>query len=443
MAQIFEKYKPDLFEFLTMPTISAQSQYSKDMTKACKWLSEKLTQLSFQTKIMPTGGQPLVYAENLQAGKDKPTIIIYGHYDVQAPDPLEEWVSNPFEPVVRNGNMYGRGTADDKGQLYTWIAALSEIGKLPVNIKFLIEGEEEVGSSNLDNFIKKNKKMLKADICVISDSHNLSRKQPLIAYGLRGLVYVELNIKTLSKDVHSGSYGGNVLNPVNELIKIISKLKNDKHEITIPGFYQNVRKLSKVESTNLKKFPFTAANVIEETGALEVVGEKKYSVQERVGVRPTLDVNGIWGGYQQEGAKTIIPAKAGAKISMRLVPNQSSEEILKKLQTYIKKITPKGVKLELTMLSDGEPILMDIKSKYFEAAKDAYKAVFGQKPLFALEGGSIPVTATFKNLLNMDSVLMGYGLPDDGLHSPNEKLAVSMFEKGVKTNIKFISLLAS
>jgi acetylornithine deacetylase/succinyl-diaminopimelate desuccinylase-like protein len=439
------KHLKELFELLSIPSVSAQSKHKKDIKKASVWLKKKLVSLGFKADILPTDGHPVVFAENLTAGKNKPTLLIYGHYDVQDPEPLDEWTSDPFKPEVRSGNIYARGATDDKGQLFTWLAAIDEIvskkGKLPVNIKFLIEGEEEVGSKNLDEFVNQNKSLLVADICVISDTRSLSENQPLITYGLRGITYFEIIIKTLEKDVHSGTYGGNVLNPANVLAQIISKLKNEKHRVLIPDFYKNVRKLSKKEQKELKSFPFTEKEVKEETGAKVAVGVTNMSVQARVGAYPTLDVNGIWSGYQDEGIKTIIPAMAGAKISMRLVPNQTSDEIAKKFEKYVKSITPKGVEIEIKRLADGEPIIMERDSKFFKAAEKSYKKVFGKKPLYNLEGGSIPVTATFMSILGIDSLLMGYGLPDDGAHGPNEKLSISMFEKGIRTNIEFLKSL--
>ncbi len=439
-----QKYLTELFELLSIPTISAQPKHVPDMERACKWLRAKFEDLKFTADILPTNGHPVVYAEYLKV-KDAPTVLVYGHYDVQSPDPLAEWSSEPFKPEIRSGNIYGRGTADDKGQLYTWIAAIEELlqkkGNLPVNMKFLLEGEEEIGSENLDAFIADNRPLLKADICVISDSHCLSETMPVICYGLRGLIYIEVHVTTLPKDVHSGIYGGNVLNPATVLSQMIAKLKDENHKILIPGFYNNVRKLSDSERKELKRYPFTEKEVIAESGAKVVAGEKEFTVQERAGARPTLDVNGIWGGYLEEGPKTIIPGSAHAKISMRLVPNQSSAEIFEKVSNYLKEITPHGVEVEIVSLSGGEPILMDTSSRYYKAAEKAYTKIFGTKPIYELSGGSIPVTATLKNGLAMDSVLMGYGLPDDGLHSPNEKLSVAMFEKGIQTNIKFLENL--
>lgn len=438
-------HKKDLFEFLSIPSISAQKRHAKDMLKTAKWLQNRLKKLGFTAKVLPTDGHPVVYGENLGAGLGKPTILVYGHYDVQSPDPLDDWKTEPFKPVIKKGNIYARGTADDKGQLYTWIAAIDELlkkdKKLPINVKFLVEGEEEVGSANLDKFVIKNKKLLSSDVCVISDSHALSENQPVIPYGLRGLTYTEISIKTLDADVHSGIYGGNVLNPANVLAHIISQLKDTNHKILIPGFYDKVRKLSTGEKKDLDKYPFHEKEVKEETGAQAVAGEKGFSVHARAGARPTLDVNGIWGGYQDEGPKTIIPAEAGAKISMRLVPYQDSRDIFKKFESYVRKVAPKGIKLEVKHLTYGEPIIMNRDSIFFQAAGKALKKTFGKAPVYELSGGSIPVTATLKTLLNMDSVLMGYGLPDDNLHSPNEKLSVKMFEKGIKTNIEFLKSL--
>jgi acetylornithine deacetylase/succinyl-diaminopimelate desuccinylase-like protein len=435
----------ELFEFLSIPSISAQKEHAADIKKAANWLQKKLTSLSFKSQIMPTPGHPVVYAESLKAGKDKPTILVYGHYDVQSPDPLKEWVTKPFKPEIKSGNIYARGASDDKGQLFTWIAAINTLikqsGKIPVNVKFLIEGEEEVGSKNLDNFIEQNKSLLEADICVVSDTHCLSETQPMIDYGLRGIVYMEVRLKTLGKDAHSGLYGGNILNPINILAQVIAKLKNEKHKILIPGFYNNVRQLSQKERKGLAKSPLNEKVIMEESGAGVVTGEQEFNVPERAGARPTLDVNGIWGGYQDEGPKTIIPSEAGAKISMRLVPNQNSEDIAQKFEKYIRTITPKGVEVSTELLSTGEPILMNTNSHFFKTCEKAYKKIFGNKPIYALSGGSIPVTAVLKNTLDMDSILMGYGLPDDGLHSPNEKLSLNMFEKGIKTNIEFLKSL--
>jgi acetylornithine deacetylase/succinyl-diaminopimelate desuccinylase-like protein len=429
----------ELFEFLSIPSISAQKVHNKDMINAVRWLQSKLTDLGFEASILPTGGHPVLYAE-LITKKTPTTLLIYGHYDVQDAGNLNEWTTKPFCPEIRSGNVYARGAADDKGQLYTWLAALSELKneRLPLNIKFIIEGEEEVGSENLDRFVEQNKSLLSADVAAISDTHCLSETLPMIDYGLRGLVYCEIKVKTLGKDVHSGIYGGNVLNPANVLAQIIAKLKDEDHKILIPGFYDDVRKLAKDERERLKEAGLCEKTVIEETGAEVVAGEVGFIPVERAGARPTLDVNGIWSGYTGEGPKTIIPSAANAKISMRLVPNQASKDIYLKFENYLQSIVPRGVELDIRLLSTGEPILMDTSSKFFKAAENAYQKVFGNKPVYELSGGSIPVTAVFKSVLGIDSIMMGYGLPDDGLHGPNEKLSLSMFEKGVKTNIEFL-----
>jgi len=435
-----------LFELLRIPTISGQSEHAEDMMKACKWLKHAFEKIGFMSEILPTGGHPLVYAEHLHAGPDKPTVLIYGHYDVQSPDPLREWTTKPFDPEIRGSNIYARGVADDKGQLYTWIAAvgdwLEEHKRLPANIKFLIEGEEEVATHNLVEFIGENQSLLQADICFISDSHCLSEDQPLIDYGLRGIVYAEISVHTFPRDVHSGIYGGNVYNPLEVLAKILSQLKDERHLVTIPGFYDRVRELSREEALELAESPFNEEQIMRETGAKAVVGEVVYSPAARAGARPTLDVHGVWGGYSGEGAKTIIPAEAHAKVSMRLVPYQSADHIFQRFERYVLSLAPDGVDVDVHHLSSGEPILMDRDNKFFKKAELAYKKVFGKKPLYQLSGGSIPITATLKTLLNMDSVLMGYGLPDDGLHSPNEKMSVSMFKKGIETNKELLSLLA-
>ncbi len=440
-----EYYIKDLFKLLSIPSISAQKEHKVDILKAANWLQEKISSLGFKSEVLATKGHPVVYAELLSGPNthySQPTILIYGHYDVQSEDPLGEWSSEPFKPEIRSGNIYGRGVADDKGQLYTWIAALEELKvsgyKLKVNLKFLIEGEEELGSENLTDFINDNKSLLKADVCVISDSHCLSETQPLIEYGLRGLVYTEVMVAAFPKDIHSGLYGGNVINPIQVLSEMISKLKDENFHILIPEFYENVRKLDRNERQELAKVPFGEKQIIEETGAKVIWGERDYTINERAGARPTLEINGIWGGYQGEGPKTIIPGTATAKISMRIVPHQKPDEIFEKFNNYIKSITPAGVEVECKLLSTSEPVIVNTKSIFFQRANEAYLKTFGNKPIYSLSGGTIGIVADLKNTLNMDSILMGYGLPDDGLHSPNEKISLSMFEKGILTNIEFL-----
>lgn len=430
----------ELSSFLAIPSISGELSYRDDMEAAVNWLCGKLNSIGFRAERMETKFNPVVYAERMVDEK-KPTILIYGHYDVQSPEPLDKWESEPFKSEIRNGNLYARGVADDKGQVYCWIKGVEEalqLGEVGVNVKFLIEGGEEIGSAGLAEFVEENKDLLKADVCMISDSHSLSETQPLITYGLRGLAYMEVEVKTAEKDAHSGTYGGVIYNAIDVLTKMISALKDEKGKILIPGFYDKVRILSEEEKSELAKFPFGEAQIKEEIGALTVFGEEGFSIPVRAGARPTLDVNGIWGGYAGEGPKTVIPCVAGAKISMRLVPGQSAKEIEQKFKKYFKKIAPDGVEVKIKSISGAEAVLLEKESRFFEAAEVAFEKVFGNKPLYELAGGSIGVVADFKNILGIDSVMMGYGLPDDGLHSPNEKMSLTMIEKGIKTSKEFL-----
>lgn len=449
LKQNKDRQLKELMEFLTIPSISAQSKHKADIGAAANWLATHLKKIGMEhAKVIKTKGHPIVYADHLKA-KGKPaktTVLIYGHYDVQSSDPLDQWNSEPFKPTVRNGNLYGRGTADDKGQLFTHLKALEAFlaveGRLPVNVKFMFEGEEELGSAHLTDFVEKNKKMLSADICLISDSHMASPTQPLMEYGLRGIVYTQINLATMPRDAHSGTYGGNIPNPAIELANLITKFKDERtQKILIPGFYDDVRGLSIQERFDLRKSSITKKAIINETGVKRVMGETGFFEPERAGARPTLDINGMWSGYIDEGQKTIIPARASAKISMRLVPYQKSSDIAKKFTRYVKAMAPKYTDVDVEILSASEPILMQKDNKYFKVAEAALKEVFGSAPRYELQGGSIPVTATVKAVLGMDSVLMGFGLPDDGLHSPNEKLNLEMFYKGIECSVRFFQLL--
>lgn len=454
----YSQYVSELIDWLKIPSISGEIKYRQDLDRAALWLVGRLHKLGFEAQTMETDFLPVVFGE-LKATSDKeqvtkkskkaPTVLIYGHYDVQAPEPLDEWHSKPFEPKIKNGNLYARGVADDKGQFYTWVAAIDEILEgikkdkedFPVNIKILCEGAEEEGSRGLSEFIRQHKQLLAADVCVVSDTHCLSPSQPVITYGLKGLYYTQLEIQTLAQDAHSGIYGGNVLNAATVLSQVIAQLKAKDHRVLIPGFYDPVRKLSAKETKDLATYPWKAANIKAEVGATVVAGEKNYSVAARAGARPTIDINGIWSGYQGEGSKTIIPAQAAAKISMRLVPFQNPAQVHTQLSDYLDTIVPKGATYTLNQLTSSEPVLIDRSSNYFKLAEQAYKSVFGQKPVYELSGGSIGVVADFKHILGIDTLLMGYGLPDDGLHSPNEKMSLEMFEKGIQTNSRFLKLL--
>lgn len=440
-----EQYLKELFEFLSIPSVSAQSEHKKDIKRAAQFLQGKLSDLNFDAEIMQTAGHPVVYAENLSTGKNKPTVLIYGHYDVQDVGDLSEWTSNPFKPEIRSGNIYARGASDDKGNFYTWVAAIDELNKngakLPVNIKFLLEGEEEIASKNLHEFVSENKSLLEADFAAISDTDSLSEEQPLITFGLRGIVYYELRIKTLTKDVHSGTYGGNVLNPINILANIISKIKDDQHKILVPNTYDEVRELDAKTKKFINKLPLDEDIIVQETGANRTAGEQGFSVIERKGMRPSFDVNGIWGGYQGEGPKTIIPQSAGAKLSFRLVADQDAKEFAKGFEKYVEKIIPEGVEYEFIKMGADDPILMDLNNDFFKVAELACKKVFKSDPIYQIVGGSIPVTAIFKEILGLETLLLGYALPDDGHHSPNEKFSIAMFEKGIRTNIEFLKEL--
>ncbi len=435
----------ELTEFLRIPSISTLPQHRADIERAADWLVRHLTALGLRNvRAYPTERHPVVYGEWLGA-PCKPTVLIYGHYDVQPVDPLNEWKSSPFEPEVRDGYLYGRGSSDDKGQVFVHIKAieayLKSTRQLPLNVKFLIEGEEEIGSGSLNNFIPAHKELLHADVILISDSHILSPNQPSIVYGLRGLTYVELEVHGPDHDLHSGLYGGAVHNPLNALATIIAQLHDKRGRITIPGFYDRVRRINPKERREFARLPYDEQAFCREAGVPATWGEPDYSVIERLGLRPTLDVNGLWGGFAGAGAKTVIPAKAGAKISMRLVPGQDPHEIAKLFEQYIKQITPKTVRTEVRAIHFAEPALIDRDIPAMRAAVQAYKQGFGAEPLFIREGGSVPVVTIFKKQLGLDSIMMGFGLPDDRLHSPNERYYLPNFYRGIKTSIYFLEAL--
>lgn len=443
-----EKQLQELIELLRIPSISTLPQHKPDIERAAEWLVAQLKRLGLDNvKAYPTERHPVVYGEWLGA-PGKPTVLIYGHYDVQPVDPIEEWRSHPFEPQVRDEYLYARGSADDKGQIFIHVKAIeaylngAKHMKCPVNVKFLIEGEEEIGSGSLTKFIAANKKLLQADIVLISDSHILSPDQPSIVYGLRGLTYVELEVHGPDHDLHSGSYGGAVHNPLNALAAIIAQLHDKRGRITIPGFYDRVRRIGPKERAELARLPYDEEKFCREAGVPATWGEPAYSVIERLGLRPTLDVNGLWGGFAGSGAKTVIPAKAGAKISMRLVPDQDPHEIAERFAAYVKQITPSSVRSEVRAIHFAEPALIDRQIPQMRAAAVAYEQGFGAQPLFTREGGSVPVVTIFKKQLGLDSIMMGFGLPDDRLHSPNERFYLPNFYRGIKTSIYFLEALA-
>ncbi len=426
----------ELFQFLKFATVSAKSEHKKDIVACSKWLKNHLSDIGFKTKIYPTKGHPVVYAEFI-VNKNLPTILYYGHYDVQPPEPYELWKTPPFDPKIRDGYIYARGATDDKGQTFTHIKGLESVikttGTLPVNVKFLIEGEEEIASANLPSFIKKKKKLLKADICVISDTAQFDKNNPALTYGLRGLAFVEVFVKGPNRDVHSGSYGGSITNPVNALCSIVGQLHDKNGKIAIPGFYKDVKSITKSEKQQFKKLPYNENSFKKSLGVKALHGEKGFTTFERIWTRPTLDINGIKGGYQGEGAKTIIPSEASCKITMRLVPKMKPNDICNKIEKFIKKIAPKSVTVNVVKHGGAPGVVVPVDGPWIDAASSAIIKGFGKKPILMKEGGSIPVVADFKKLLGLDTLLIGFGQNDDNIHSPNERFRVIDFERGCKT----------
>lgn len=431
-----ERFTNELLDFLRIPSISADSNYKKDVEKAAQWVKDALLKAGAdKVEIVPTKLHPIVYGEKM-VDKKLPTILAYGHYDVQPPDPLDLWHSPPFEPVIKDGKIYARGACDDKGQVYMHIKALemlSAIGNLPCNIKFLIEGEEEVGSASLGDFVKKNKKKLAADVILISDTDMIDNKIPSINIGLRGIAGVEIEVTGPNRDLHSGVYGGAVANPITVLCEMIASLKDKNGHITIPGFYKDVKVLSAKERKELNRAPFNLNAYKKDLGIKDVMGEKGFTTLERTAIRPTVELNGIWGGYQGEGSKTVIASKAFAKITMRLVPNQKPEKMLALFKKHFEKIAPKSVSVKVTLGHGGDPVLLDTNSMGYIAASKAMNESFGKKPIPTRGGGSIPIVALFKNELGLDSILLGFGLNSDNIHSPNEHYGIFNYLKGIET----------
>ncbi len=435
-----DRFLKELFELLRIPSVSADSRHKGDVRKAAEFVMQKLKEAGADNvALMETKGHPIVYGEKMIDPR-KPTVLVYGHYDVQPPDPLDLWNSPPFEPTVRDGKIYARGACDDKGQMYMHIKAFEIMMKhslMSCNVKFMIEGEEEVGSDNLGTFVKENKSKLKADVILISDTSLISLDQPSITAGLRGLSYMEVEVTGPNRDLHSGVYGGAVANPANVLSKMIASMHDDQGRVAIPGFYDKVAELSSAERKTLNEAPFDLNEYKKELGIDEISGEKGYTTLERTGTRPTLDVNGIWGGYIGEGAKTVLPANAHAKISMRLVPNQNPQEITELFTKHFLSIAPKSVKVKVIAHHGGEPAVTPTDSKAFKAAIQAFREVWGKSPIPTRDGGSIPIVALFKKELGLDTVLMGFGLDTDALHSPNEHYGIKNFLIGIETIVAF------
>ncbi|MGB3780430.1 MAG: dipeptidase [Tunicatimonas sp.] len=440
-----ERFLEELFELLRIPSVSTAAQYKGDVQRAAEFVRQKLEDAGVdRAEIHETDGHPIVYAEKMTDLK-APTVLVYGHYDVQPADPLELWNSPPFEPEIRDGKIYARGACDDKGQMYMHVKALETMnaqGSIPCNIKFLIEGEEEIGSDHLSPFVEANRDMLTADVVLISDTDILSNENPSITIGLRGMSYLEVEVTGPNRDLHSGMYGGTVANPINVLCKMIASLKDDQGRITIPGFYDKVEELSEAERQEINRAPHDDEEYMRALDVDELAGEAGYTTPERIGIRPTLDVNGIWGGYTQEGAKTVLPSKAYAKISMRLVPNQHHKEIDELFIRHLQQIAPPTVRVKVTSHHGGQAAVVPSDSVGVQAASKAFEEAWGKKPFLTREGGSIPIVSLFQQTLGIDSVLMGFGLDEDAIHSPNESYGVFNYLKGIETITLFYKHLA-
>lgn len=437
-----QRFLDELFDLLRIPSVSADARYKDDVVRTAESVAQHLRQAGADNvELCPTAGYPIVYGEKI-IDPARPTVLVYGHYDVQPPDPLELWTTPPFEPTVRitdihpEGAIFARGSCDDKGQMFMHVKAFEAMWKtdtLPCNIKFMIEGEEEVGSNNLGPFCVANKEKLKADVVLISDTSIIANDTPSIDCGLRGLSYIEVEVTGPNRDLHSGVYGGAVANPINVLAKMIASLHDEDNRITIPGFYEKVQELNAEERAELNKAPFDLEAYKKDLNVDDVRGEKGYTTLERTGIRPTLDCNGIWGGYIGEGAKTVLPSKAYAKISMRLVPHQTSDEITDLFKRHFESIAPKSVKVEVRPHHGGEPVVTPTDSKAYLAASKAMETTYGKKPIPTRGGGSIPIVALFERELGLKSVLMGFGLDSDALHSPNEHYGIFNYFKGIET----------
>lgn len=437
LADNAERNLEELKSLLRIPSISADSRYQQSMGEAAEFLRTKLIDAGCAAEIVPTAGHPIVFGS--WTGKPgAPTALVYGHYDVQPPDPLDQWITPPFEPDVRDGNLYARGATDDKGQMYTHLksveAWLQTVGELPVNVKFVIEGEEEVGSNNLEKFLIENREKCACDVAVISDTSQYGPGLPAITYGLRGILCCEVTLQGPRQDLHSGVFGGSLANPVNALATLIGKLIDDRGRVQIPGFYDDVVPLTDEERANFAALPFDEAAYLRQLGVSAAFGEVEFSTLERRWARPTCDVNGIIGGYTGEGPKTIVPARATAKISCRLVPDQQEAVLVANLEQFLREHCPPGLQLEFRHWHGCPAVLCDMNSPYMQAARSAIANGFGTAPVLIREGGSIPVVGTFKKILDVDTLLLGWGQNTDNLHSPNEKFSVADFHRGTRAS---------
>ena len=436
-AENRQRHLDELFEWLRIPSISAKSEHKDDTARAAEWLADRMRDAGLTTvDVIPTAGHPIVVGEWRGAPAGAQTLLVYGHYDVQPPEPLNEWLSEPFEPTVRDGKLYARGSVDDKGQVYLHLKAveahLKDGGALPVNVVFVVEGEEEVGSPNLEAFLKENQERLRCDAVLISDTTMFAPGLPSITIGLRGMAYMEVRVQGPSVDLHSGAYGGAVVNPANALAKIIAGLHDEQGRVNIPGFYDRVVELTDEQRKAMGTLPFTEEGLREEVGAPALAGEAGHGALERIWVRPTLDVNGLLSGYTGEGAKTVLPSKAMAKVSMRLVPNQDFKEVERLFTEQVKRLAPAGVTVEVLALHGGQPWYAEPSGPLFAAAETALERAFGQKPVLIREGGSIPIVQAFQETFGAPAVLIGFGLPGENAHAPNEWMLVENFHRGAE-----------
>lgn len=441
------RFKDELLESLRIPSISGDPEHAADVRRMAEWLAENMRQVGVSgVEVMETAGHPVVYGEWLGAGADKPTVLVYGHYDV-VPAAMEDgWDTDPFEPVEKDGKIYARGATDDKGQLFVHVKALESYltaaGGAPVNVKFLIEGEEEVSSPNLAPFIREHLDLLAADVCVISDSSMRVIEEPAITHSLRGMTYLEIEVTGPREDLHSGFFGGAVHNPAVALVEILATLYNRDGTIAVEGFYDDVVSLSDDERAMIAKTDLTESQLLEATGAPKAWGDARFTIRERVSARPTLDINGLWSGYAGPGPKTIIPATAGAKLSSRLVADQDPDRIFELIRTHVEDVSPSSVEVDVRLLTTGRPALIPFDLPEMQAAARAYERGWGHAPVFTRGGGSIPVVADMVDLMQIPVVMMGYGLDSDGLHAPNEHYRIDMFERGIETAIVYLAELA-
>lgn len=437
-----EEHLQELKKFLSIPSISSLSEHKEDVAHTAQWVADALKKIGMENvEVMPTDGHPVVYGEWLKA-EGKPTLLIYGHYDVQPVDPLHLWDTPPFEPNIRQNKIYARGASDDKGQTFMHFKAIEAVlkttGTLPVNVKFCIEGEEEIGSPNLDSFVEKHKDKLSADVLVVSDTTLYAKGKPAICYGLRGLCGLQIDVKGAKSDLHSGLYGGAVQNPIHALVQILDSMRDEKGQILVSGFYDRVQTLSDQERNAFHQLQYDEEAIRQELGVPDLFGEEGYTMLERIWVRPTLEVNGIYGGFSGEGIKTVLPAEAHAKITCRLVPDQDPQEIADLIREHIRQHTPPGVTVSTTLFDQGKPFMTPLDHPAIQAAATAYEKAYGVSPAYTRMGGSIPIVETFGTLLKLPAVLMGFGLPDENFHAPNEHFHLENFDRGLLTICHFL-----